>query len=226
MPRLLAVEGLVLDRLPAGERHLRLALLTAGPGLLTVMLRQSAGASPKPASRARAIARPDVFDHADVVLEAPADGAAPGATYFVREYKIIRRHAGLAKRYEALATAAALARLVARHAGHFETCAPVFDLCRKAWAALEEGAPPEAVHFKALYLLARDEGYPAREQWLPSLKLEDRELALAVLRQPSAKAAGVGDAESRARLRRAFERWLAGHTDFEMEAPSEKNRPA
>jgi recombinational DNA repair protein (RecF pathway) len=222
MSRQLEAEALVLHRSPAGEHHLRLTLLSPTLGLLTAMVRESR-ASGKKSSRSKAAvsAQPDVFDHAVVQLSAPAPGAAAGAVYFIGEYQVQRRHSGLGRSYPALAAAAALAALIVRHAVHFESCAPVFALCCQALAALDAGAPPEAVHLKALFLLASAEGYAAREQWLPMLSPEDRDLALAVLNQPVAVAAGLPPAHAARlpRLRQACERWLAEHTDLDPTAP-------
>jgi hypothetical protein len=219
MSRSLEAEGLVLDRVAAGENHLRLTLLTPAPGLLTALLRESRGPRSGKSSRAASppATRPDLFDHAAVLLEPPDPGAAHGSVYFVREYKVIRRHAGLGSRYPALAAASALASLISRHAAHFETCAPVFALLRQALAALDDGAPPEAVHLKTLFILAHTQGYPAREQWLALLTPADRELALNILRQPVADATRLPPAETTRlpNLRRACEHWLAEHTDLD-----------
>jgi len=227
MPRLLEAEGLVLNRTPAGEHHLRLKLLTPAHGLLTALLRESRAKRTGRRSKTTAPAtQPDVFDHAAVMLEPPAPGAAHGSVYFVREYKVVRRHAGLGLRYPALTAASALANLVGRHAAHFETCAPVFALCLQAFAALDEGAPPDAVHLKALFLLARAEGYPAREQWLPMLSDEDRAVALAVLNHPAAAATllPAADLARLPHLLRACEHWLAEHTDLDPAEIRRKSR--
>jgi hypothetical protein len=222
MPHLLEAEGLVLDREPAGERHLRLAFLTPTLGLLSALVRESrpSGAVPATTTKKRAGApqRPDIFDHANVRLETREAGTAHRQVYFLAEYKVLRRHAGLGRSYAALAAAAGLAKVVTRNAAHFETCAPVFDLCRKALDALDHGAPPEAVRLKALFLLARAEGYAAREQWLPALNAADQALALAVLTHPAAEAGALaaGETARLAKLRQAFERWLMEHTDLEV----------
>ena len=217
MSRLLEAEGLVLDRVSAGEHHLRLTLLTPAPGLLIAMLRESRGAGKNSRAASPSATRPDVFDLAAVILEAPKPGAAHGTVHFVREYKVLRRHAGLGARYPALAAASALASLVARHAIHFETCAHVFALCRQAFAALDDGSPPEAVHLKALFILAHTQGYPAREQWLALLSPDDRTLALTILGQPAADASRLSPADTARlpQLRQACEHWLAEHTDLD-----------
>ncbi len=221
MPPLLEAEGLVLDREPAGERHLRLRLLSPTLGLVYALVRESrpaGGNSSTTRKRTGAAQRPDVFDHAALQLQPPGAGAAHANVYFVSEYKVLRRHAGLGRNYASLAAAAALAALIARNAAHFETCAPVFALCRKALEALDQGAPPEVVRLKALFLLARAEGYAAKEHWLPTLPEADAALALAILNRPAAEAAALvtRDASRLPKLREAFERWLGEHTDIEV----------
>src|SRR5262249_54040796 len=159
---LLEAEGLVLDRKLAGENHLRLTLLTPTLGIVLALTRESrpAGRLPSAAKkRAGPPQRPDIFDHATVHLEARDDDDAHSNLHFLREYKILRRHAGLGRSYAALEAASGIASLVAHNAKHFETCAPVFDLCRKSLDALDSGASPEAVRLKALFLLAKAEGY-------------------------------------------------------------------
>ncbi len=220
MPRLQEAEGLILDRQPAGERHTKLRVLTPTLGLIWALVRES-----RPAGKANSVRkssipaqRPDIFDHASLQLQAPEAGAAHPNVYFIAEYKVLRRHTGLGKNYAALAAAAGLASLIAHNAAHFETCAPVFDLCRKALEALDQGASPEAVRLKALFLLARAEGYAAKEHWLPTLPEADAALALAILNRPAAEAAALaaGETGRLPKLRLAFERWLAGHTDMEV----------
>ncbi len=219
MPRLLEAEGLVLDKKPAGERHLQLKILSPALGLISALVRESRapGQAAKPRKKTGGTQRPDIFDHAALQLQSPEAGGAHPHVYFVAEYKVLHRQAGLARSYEALQTAATLAELVIRNAAHFETCAPVFDLCLKALGALDGGAPPEAVRLKALFLLARAEGYAAKEHWLPTLPAAEAALALTVLNQPTTKAAEMPatDLSRLPKLRAALERWLGEHTDLE-----------
>jgi hypothetical protein len=220
MSRFVEAEGLVLDSKPSGERHLRLTLLSPTLGLVTAMTRDSRmRAKPVAAKKTKsAPSRPDIFDQATMQLEPPDSGTVHANFYFLREYKIVHRHTGLGKSYAALEAAAGLARLVAHNAAHFETCAPVYELCRKALEALENGAPPEAVRLKALFLLASAEGYAAREQWLPALSATDQTVVLTVLNRPASEAASLAvEAVGRLpKLRAAFERWLGEHTDLEV----------
>jgi len=195
-------------------------LLSPTLGLVMATVRDSrASAKPTTSKKSKtASSRPDIFDQAAVQLEIPAAGTVHSNFYFLREYKVLHRHTGLGKSYAALEAAAGLARLIAHNAEHFETCAPVYELCRKALEALENGAPPEAVRLKAMFLLADNEGYAAREQWLPELPVADQAIAFAVLSRPTSEAASL-DTEAAARLpklRVAFERWLEQHTDLEV----------
>jgi hypothetical protein len=219
MPRYVEAEGLVLDSKPTGERHLRLTLLSPTLGLVTALVRDSR-TSAKPATSKKvksASTRPDIFDQAAVQLEIPDAGTVHPNFYFLREYKVLHRHTGLGKSYAALEAAAGLARLIAHNAAHFETCAPVYELCRKALEALENGAPPEAVRLKALFLLASAEGYAAREQWLPELPATDQTIVITMMNRPASEAASlaVDDTARLPKLRVSFERWLERHTDLE-----------
>jgi hypothetical protein len=220
MPRYVEAEGLVLDSKPSGERHMRLTLLSPSLGLVMAMARESrASTNPTSARKSKpAASRPDIFDLAVVRMEIPEAGSLHPNFYFLREYKVVHRHVGLGKSYAALEAAAGLARLVAHNAPHFETCAPVYELCGKALEALEKGAPPEAVRLKALFLLASAEGYAAREQWLPALHVADQAVVMAILNRPTSEATSLtAEAISRLpKLRTVFERWLEQHTDLEV----------
>jgi hypothetical protein len=54
----------------------------------------------------------------------------------------------------------------------------------QALEAFETGKLPEVVHFKALYRLAREEGYPVKEQWWTQKNASDRARIVEVLRSP------------------------------------------
>ena len=68
------------------------------------------------------------------------------------------------------------------------------------------------MHLKSLYLFARDEGYPVKQEWLPSLAAADREVAASALNRP----VGAQDADPAdvARIRRSLEAYLGAHTEI------------
>ena len=54
-------------------------------------------------------------------------------------------------------------------------------LLRTALDAFGTAGRPDIVHLKSLYLFARDEGYPVKQEWLPSLPAAERAVAAAIL---------------------------------------------
>jgi hypothetical protein len=68
------------------------------------------------------------------------------------------------------------------------------------------------VYLKSLYLFARDEGYPVKEEWLPSLPAADRAAATQALGRRLGEQESAGaDVE---RIRRSLEDYLGSHTEI------------
>lgn len=197
----LATEFVVLDRAPAAERWMRLTVFSAADGRLECMQRLS--------SRPSAAAPPlDLFDHVRALLETRNQGR----TWFVREALPLRRRTGLGASYAALAQACRFTRVLARTPIHDESREAVAALLARALDAWEAGTRPDAVYFKSLFLLARDEGFPVREAWIRQLAAGDRAAADEILRQPAAsQTVATPDVH---RLTDALEDYLAHEHDF------------
>ncbi|MGF1448209.1 MAG: hypothetical protein ACFB20_02200 [Opitutales bacterium] len=157
--RYLQASGLILDRQPAGEHHLRLALLTADQGMLAPFWRPARKSSGKTGEA------PDLFDEGECSLER----ARQGDGLFVKEFRLERRRGELARHYAAFQTASRLAAFFARNAPHLPETAAVLQLCRTALDRLGAGAPPAVVYLKTLVRFCQEEGYPVRQEWLTSL---------------------------------------------------------
>lgn len=199
----LATTAIVLDRTTGGENWLRLRCLSAGQGHLNCLQRLARRAAPT--------APPlDLFDEAHLVLESRNQGR----TWFVREAVPLRRRTALASSYAALEHACRLARVLARHLMPEDSRAAVVALFTRALDAWEAGGQPAAVYFKSLYLLARDEGYPVREDWWQSLRADDRAVVELVLRQPAGEQT-TAPAEI-ARLVAALELYLLHNTELQV----------
>lgn len=197
----LATEFHVIDRTPGAEGWLRLTVLSPTEGRLECMQRQS--------SRPTAGVPPlDLFDHVRAVLETRNQGR----TWFIREAMPLRRRTGLGASYEALTFACRFARLLARTPVHDDSRADVSALLDRALDAWEAVVRPDAVYFKSLFLLARDEGFPVREGWLRALGASDRATAKSVLRQPAAEQT-VTEPDLR-HITRLLEDYLAQEHDF------------
>jgi hypothetical protein len=135
-----------------------------------------------------------------------------GRTWFVKEATLITRHPDLGRSYETLRQASALGALIARNAVHEESRAAVAELLRLAFAALATTARADLVFFKSLYRFARDEGYPLKQEWFPTLPAADREVVAALLNLPLAEQTTAPAIVTR--LQRRLEDYLRGHTDI------------
>ena len=196
----LQAEAFVLLRRPPAESFQSHTVFSAEHGLLTVLQR----IAKKSATKMPAL---DLFDEVTLLLES----SNQGRTWFVKEAGLIRRHADLGKSYETLRHASALGALIARNRVHEESRAAVAELLRSAFAAFAASPRPDIVFFKSLYRFARDEGYPLKQQWFPTLPAADRETVAALLNRPLAGQttgpAGV------TRLQRQLEDYLRSHTE-------------
>lgn len=201
--RLLDTEALVISRRPPSDAFQVLTLLSAGHGTLTALQRMAQ----KAAATASAPVL-DLFDEAAFVLES----SNQGRTWFIKEARLLARHPGIGRDYETLRHASDFAAILARNHIPDETRASVHALLREALAAFAGTGRPDIVYLKCLYRLARDEGYPVRQQWFPALPAADREAVAAILNQPVAgqSAAPVAIARYRDRL----EAYLRLHTDI------------
>lgn len=150
----------------------------------------------------------DLFDEVSLRLES----SNQGATWFVTEVRLLTRHADIGRSYETLRHASALAALIARNPVHEESRPTVAGLLRQAFASFAAGARPDLVWFKSLYCFARDEGYPVKQQWFPTLPAADREDVATLLNRPLAEQTATTAAVTR--LQRRLEEYLTGHTEI------------
>ncbi len=201
MPRRdIATEGVILNKEDSGEDYLRYQVLTPEHGVLPCLQRRP--------GRLKAKTRPDLFDLARIALEQ----SRQSGSWFIREYRLLHRPAGLAASYEAVLHASGFAQILSKNLAGAGPCEPVYTLCLKALQNWEKGARPEAVFLKSLYLFAKIEGYPVKEQWRPSLKPAEQDAAAHILHHPLA--GQTETPESVIRLTDSLKNWLAGHTDI------------
>ncbi|MBI2510901.1 MAG: hypothetical protein HYV96_02885 [Opitutae bacterium] len=152
----------------------------------------------------------DLFDEAELALES----STQGRTWFVKEHRHVRRHAGIGRSYDALRTAAALAALVTRNPVPDESRAPIAALLRQSLGSLETGARPDLVWLKSLFVFLRDEGYPVKQHWWQQLGSADRDAAAQILNQPIA--GQTPDPARVAQLTQRLETWVAGDTEIRL----------
>jgi recombinational DNA repair protein (RecF pathway) len=197
----LQTDAFVLLKRPPADTFQTFTLFSAEHGSLLALQR----VAKKSNSTAAAL---DLFDEASFMLES----SNQGRTWFVKEARVITRQTDLGRSYEVLRSASDFASLVARNPVNEESRAAVAELLRTALAAFASGIRPDIVYFKSLFRFARDEGYPLKQQWFPTLPASDRTEVAALLNRPLAEQAAA--AAVVARLLRRLEDYLRGHTEI------------
>lgn len=197
----LSCKGLVLGRSESGEHHWRLEIFSPEEGAVQALARRSSKSRPRATI-------PDLFEAVVVELEK----ASRGKVYFVKEAQAEAPFAAIARDYHAFLEAGSFTRTVWKNLVHAESFAEPYALTARALAAFARGIRPEVTHFKSLYLLARLEGYPVKEQMLASWSPTDRALARKLLTEPL-----EGDQpsdEKASELLASLQQYLRGHTDI------------
>lgn len=200
----LATDAFVLLKRPPAENFQALTVFSAEHGTLMVMQR----VVKKTATAAITL---DLFDEASLGLESTNQGR----TWFLKEARLIARPANIGRSYETLVAASNLAAVIARNAVPEEGRAAVATLLRVALTAFAASPRPDLVYFKSLYCFARDEGYPLKQQWFPTLPRDLRAEAEHVLHTPLAEQEKPGDAPSHLKLlQRKLEDYLRAETEI------------
>ncbi|MET0261782.1 MAG: hypothetical protein ABW223_02705 [Rariglobus sp.] len=200
----LTTDALVLLRQPPSDTFQSFSVFTAAHGLLRVIQR-----IPKKTSAGHVAL--DLFDEVSLLLE----GAPSGDAWFVKEVRLVERHAGIGRRYETLLHASALTSFASRNPGSEESHAAIYELLRSAFAAFATSDRPDIVYLKSLYRFARDEGHPLKQHWFPALTPADRTLAIALINQPLAgQTAAPADVT---RLTTRLKDYLGSHADLHLD---------
>jgi recombinational DNA repair protein (RecF pathway) len=195
-------KALVLKTEPSGESFLKLHLLTAESGIFLCLKRLSK----KPGTSTT----PDLFDQAAILLET----SQQGTMRFVKEYQLTRRREKIGQSYHSLRNASRLSQLLVANAAHMPESEWLFELATRAFDAFAEGKSPEVVLLKSLYLILKDEGYPVREAWWPTLHDDLRTQASQILREPAPARLEKSAIESCERIEKHLTLWMRHHTDL------------
>lgn len=201
--RTLQCEVLVLSRGEPRESCTPYMVLCPEAGVLSALQRRGRGAGGPPL---------DLFDSASLQLS----GDDSGGPWFVKEAQVTTRRPGIAARYEALDLAGRLTTLIARNPLPEDGRAGIHTLASRALDAFASHPPlAECVYIKACFSLARDEGYPVRQQWMAELHGALREEAEHILACPLSELAGQpGINAAAAKLLPRLDHWIREHTDL------------
>ncbi len=102
--------------------------------------------------------------------------------------------------------------MIARNHVSEESRDQVATLLRQVFTAFATAVRPDIAHFKALYCFARDQGYPIKQHWIPTLPSVDRQRVATLLNQRLSEQDTPPGAVTRLHLR--LEEYLKGHTEI------------
>ncbi|HZZ21026.1 MAG TPA: hypothetical protein VFE25_16755 [Opitutaceae bacterium] len=197
----LTTDAFVLEKRPPADAFQTFLLFSPEHGNLLALQRVPRKPSPTHVAA-------DLFDEIAVMLES----SNQGRTWFAKEVRISTRRSGIGRSYDALRFASALVSVVGRNPVHEESREAVGRLLRTALDAFAEGVRPDVVYLKSLYLLARDEGYPVKQEWIPSLSDTERVQAASVLNsRVGEQALPAADV---AAIRQSLESYLGANTEI------------
>ncbi len=171
----IATEATLLVLRKSGENGQLLTFLSPTHGLLQAFKRTASSRSAKQPA-------PDLFDEVSLTLEP----AREGEMLFVREYLVRHRRTKIGESYQALLFASRFALLLSRHLFTTEEAPEWHALLQQTLTAWETNLRPDAAYFKSLYLFAKKQGIPVKEEWFPELRPDQLTKIAAILREPLA----------------------------------------
>jgi recombinational DNA repair protein (RecF pathway) len=195
-------EALVLKTEPSGESFLKLHVLTAESGIFLCMKRIS--------KKTNTSTTPDLFDTAVILLET----SQQGTMRFVKEYQLRQRRDVIGQNYRSLRSASRLSQLLVTNASHMPESEWLFTLTERAYDAFAAGKAPDVVLLKSLYLLLKDEGYPVRESWWPTLRTDLRKAAKRLLSKPSPAHIDKPEQKTCESIEQNLTEWMRNQTDL------------
>ena len=195
-------EALVLKTEPSGESFIKLYVLTVESGIFLCMKRVS--------KKANSSTIPDLFDTAVILLET----SQQGTMRFVKEYQLRQRRDVIGQNYRSLRSASRLSQLLVANASHMPESKWLFTLTERAFDAFAAAKAPDVVLLKSVYLLLKDEGYPVRESWWPTLRADLRETAKRLISKPSPAQIDKAEQKTCESIEQDLTQWMRHQTDL------------
>jgi recombinational DNA repair protein (RecF pathway) len=166
-------QGCLLRKAESGESHFLLVFFMRERGLQMTLMRKRTRSSPL-------AHEPDLFDSGDLVIEQKGENKPA----FLKEFTPNLRFTEIARQYTALKAASQLTRFYEKNLFHMEHFEAAWELLHTALDSFSRNNHPGVTYLKALYVFAKSEGYPVKEEWLGSQSSGNRSLINAIMRQP------------------------------------------
>lgn len=197
---LLESKVIILNKENSGENFIRFELFCQNKGKLSCLSRV--------AKKTQSNNLPDLFDIATIYLSP----ARQGKLFFLKEFQLNYRHTGISKSYSAFLYACRWTKLLSMNLSVVEHPEYLFSLTQKTLNALEFSPSPQSAYLKTLYLFARYEGYPIKEDWLTNLPIDLLNDVLSILRNPlDVQSLSVSKIETLIDL---IQSWISQETDI------------
>ena len=189
----------VLDREIRGESSVYITAFAHDIGLMRMM---------KKCSAKRTAYLPDLFDDISVSGEMQS----PTSLKFARDFEIIKRRNEIATNYNSFEQACQISIAVAKNGVHIEDTAKLSNNLRSALDAIANGASAEIVRLKFMYLLAKNEGYPVKEDFYARLPQPQKELFSILIKNPASELKEY--ATRTTPILETYLNWLYSNTDI------------
>ena len=189
----------VLDREFRGETSVYITAFAHDVGLMRMM---------KKCSVKKTSSLPDLFD--DIAIS--GEMQSPTSLKFARDFDIIKRRNDIATNYNSFEHACKISLSIVKNGAHIEDCAKLSTQLRSALDAIANGASAEIVRLKFMYLLAKNEGYPVKEDFYARLPQPQKELFSLLIKLPALE---LKDYATRTEpVLESYLNWLYSNTDI------------
>ncbi|MBT3666192.1 MAG: hypothetical protein HN548_01835 [Opitutae bacterium] len=195
------LEGTIINRVEAGESHLRIFFFSGQKGLQVILFRMS--------KKFGSLPPPDLFDDVEFVANVSKDGTG---LPFVKNFQIIQKRPGLAHDHSRFHIASTIARLYLDNGSHLQDTIPFGQLLLRSLSALHDGFDPPCVLFKTLFQFGRLEGLPVKQDWL--INLDHKEKAEAIFRLNTKLAVQEPNKDLVMNLVNSLQGWLNSETEL------------
>ena len=175
-PSCLATQGFVLSKDLTGKGDFfRSDVLSLHYGLIYCFHRQNHGSDALPPV--------ELFDFANFSLKR---SSPQYRGWLITDYHPVQQYTAIAKYYDAFCYACQFTNFLRPRLSSLNSdlLQAFCRLTARTLFAWREGVRPDIVFFKALYLVARHEGLPIREQWQASLPKEENDAIQKLLKLP------------------------------------------
>ena len=196
------ISAIILDKQPRAESSLFITAFSQEEGLVFVYKKMS--------SKKTSFA-PDLFDEISCQVQMPNSETA---VRFLKDFDVKKHRQGLSASYEKLCAASEISEIVKLNGAHIDETQTLAELLSITFDSIETAQNLDAVKIKFLYLLAKNQGYPVKEDFFASLPASEKSDFAEILKTPILQ---LSDKIQQAqRLYKILKYWVQENTDLSL----------